>query len=43
MEIFKKNRVFDPLGVEIELWLIRVKRCARPHYGGTGWPQNSKF
>ena len=40
MEIFDKNRVFDPLGVEIELWHIHVKRCARPNYWGTGWPMD---
>ena len=33
---FDKNRDFDPLGVEIELWAINPKRCARSTYGGTG-------
>ena len=26
---FDKNHDFDPLGVEIELWAINPKRCAR--------------
>ena len=32
---FDKNRDFDPLGVEIELWAMNPKRCARSTYGGT--------
>ena len=32
---FDKNRNFDPLGVEIELWAINPKRRTRSIYGGT--------
>ena len=34
---FDKNCNFDPLGVEIELWVMNPKRCARSTCGGTGW------
>ena len=40
---FDKNRNFDPLGVEIELWTMNPKRCARSTFGGTGWPQVPKI
>ena len=39
---FDKNRDFDPHGVEIELWAMNPKRCARFTYGGTGFRQNPK-
>ena len=40
---FDKNRNFDPLGVEIELWAINPKRCARLTYGGLGVVKIPKF
>ena len=40
MEIFDKNCVFFyPLGVEIELWRIYPKRCARSTYVVIRWPK----
>ena len=38
-----KIRDFDPLGVEIELWAMNPKRCARSTYGGTRCRQNPKI
>ena len=40
---FDKNRDFDPLGVEIELWAMNPKRCARSTYGGTRCRQIPKI
>ena len=40
---FDKNRDFDPLGVEIELWVINPKSCARSTYGGLGGVRLPKF